>query len=81
MEFLLLIIILGGIVAAVAHSMGRSAVCWFLLGFFFFIPALIALLIVDSLVECPKCHAKIKKGTVFCSNCGEQISPPHVRRQ
>ncbi|MGZ3608636.1 MAG: zinc-ribbon domain-containing protein, partial [Ktedonobacteraceae bacterium] len=26
-------------------------------------------------MQCPRCNAKLEDGTVFCGNCGTQITP------
>ena len=87
--FLLLWSVFWGVVTAmVASGRGRSAVGWFVLGFFFtFIPLIVVLLLprrrkyerklaatpIGSWV-CPRCKEWVRAPALTCSRCGLRVS-------
>lgn len=75
----------------VAVEKGRSSAGWFLLGFFFTLPALIAIAglpVIENIQwmarnqkderayrRCPKCYEYILKGATRCRYCTSNVEP------
>jgi hypothetical protein len=71
----------GAIGAAIAASKGRSAVGWFFLCAFFWIPILVVIFlppikeVPGRYRQCPSCKEFIKWGATICKHCGTSLSP------
>lgn len=61
METLVLMLVFGGIVAAIASSKGRNPVGWFFLGAFFFCLAIILVLVLPNLKEQQAKEARLEE--------------------
>jgi hypothetical protein len=74
-SFILLVILLAlaAIPASIARSKGRSYVKWYVFGFFLFLPALIASLVVEARKPCPACSSSIPKKANICIFCGADV--------
>jgi len=71
----------GTIGALLAKSKGRSAVGWFFLSAFFWLPIIVVILlppvkeISGKYRECPSCKEFVKWRAVICRHCGTTLSP------
>ena len=84
-------LVFGAFCRAVASEKGRSAASWYLLGFFFNLPALVAIAgmpvkeniqwmarnIKDESIfrRCPHCYEYILKGASKCRYCTSAVEP------
>ena len=61
---------LGLITGLIAKAKGRSFFGWFVFGFFLFVIALIASIVVQRRAPCPSCGTSIGAYSAHCSECG-----------
>jgi len=81
MEFFLVWIIGGIIVAMIASSKGYSGFGWFLYGCLILPIALVHALLLGNIdqenrIACPHCAEKIKREAKICPHCRSKLSPP-----
>lgn len=87
MSMIVLVLVLGAIPAAIAHSKGRNFVLWYIYGVALFIIALVHSLLISKspeaeaadfrnqgYVECPYCKEYVKRGVTVCPHCQRDIS-------
>jgi hypothetical protein len=74
-SFIVLVVVLALAVipASIARSKGRSYVKWYIFGFFLFLPALIASLVVEARKPCPACSSSIPRKANICVFCGADV--------
>ncbi len=71
----------GTIGALLAKSKGRSAVGWFFLSAFFWLPIVVVILlpavkeVSGKYRECPSCKEFVKWRAAICKHCGTALSP------
>ncbi len=82
MEFLLIVIVIGVLPAAIAHSKGHNFITWWLFGALLFIVALPAAIMVGPSRTCPYCREHVKEQAVICKHCGRKlVEPEHTAEE
>ncbi len=84
MEYFLLMLAFGIIVALIANSKGRNPIGWFIYGALLFLIAIVHVLVIPRSTKAEAARARAS-GRVPCPHCAEMVLPaakvcPHCRR-